>query len=424
MFVEDKDGSIAAVMASINGRPRGLLDTMWADPSGQAVTALAGGLLGVRRGNEGAAIQNALRTFQVAQESQRRNRMVDIQLEEILRKRKDDEALRGFWANQGNFMGAGQSAFPPNEMDPEGSPASGAVPLPPHLVAQKMLTSGVPALAQAGFGALQKEVRPPVVVGEGGALVDSSGRVIHNQPKSQQPPEIVRLAAFRDSLPPGHPMRATLDAAIQKATTHAPAASATIINKQETEEAKTVGKSFGEMYADLQKSGMAAQGRVNRLDRFMQLLDGVETGKLTPAMTELAGYAKDFGLTFDSSLDVKQAARQLSNEMALQMRNPAGGAGMPGALSDRDLTFLKETVPGLANTPGGNKTMVETSKRLAKREIEVAKLAREYRAKRGTLDEGFFAELEQFSAANPLFADLASASSAVPYYDRTGKRVR
>jgi hypothetical protein len=41
--------------------------------------------------------------------------------------------------------------------------------------------------------------------------------------------------------------------------------------------------------------------------------------------------------------------------------------------------------------------------KMAKRDQEVAKIAREYRKKNGNLDEGFYDELAKFSEANPLF---------------------
>jgi hypothetical protein len=89
--------------------------------------------------------------------------------------------------------------------------------------------------------------------------------------------------------------------------------------------------------------------------------------------------------------------------MALQLRNPSGGAGMPGALSDRDVQFLRAMVPGLAKTPEGNKLIIETARKLSQREIQVAQLARDYRKKKGQLDEGFYDQLKVFSDANPLF---------------------
>ena len=84
---------------------------------------------------------------------------------------------------------------------------------------------------------------------------------------------------------------------------------------------------------------------------------------------------------------------------------------MPGAMSDPDRRFLVEMVPGLANTPGGNKIIIEALERKAKRDIEVAKMARAYTKKNGTMD-GFSDELAAWSEKNPLFADLAAKAGS------------
>jgi hypothetical protein len=46
---------------------------------------------------------------------------------------------------------------------------------------------------------------------------------------------------------------------------------------------------------------------------------------------------------------------------------------------------------------------MESTKKIAKRDQEVAALAREYRQKKGSIDEGFYQELQKFSDANPMF---------------------
>lgn len=186
-----------------------------------------------------------------------------------------------------------------------------------------------------------------------------------------------------------------------KETTHAPGTQ--VIMTQEREESKAVGKGFGEQFMDIQKSGLDAGGKIARFDRLGQLLDGVSTGKLTPTTTQIAALAQSVGLNIDDKLPAKQAAEALSNEIALQLRNPSGGAGMPGALSDKDREFLVGMTPGIAKTPEGNRLIIETAKKLAKREQEVAKIAREYRKKNGGLDEGFYDELAAYSEKNPLF---------------------
>lgn len=183
-----------------------------------------------------------------------------------------------------------------------------------------------------------------------------------------------------------------------------------VVFKQEGEESKTVGKFFGDQYAEIQKAGIDAYGKVNRLSRMEQLLSGLETGKFTPAMTEVKSALDSLGIKIDPNLGSAQAAQALSNELALQMRNPSGGAGMPGAMSDADRNFLSATVPGLAKTPGGNRQLIETAKRLAQRDQQVAQMARDYRKQNGHLDEGFYQQLQQFSEANPLFRDMGASS--------------
>lgn len=177
----------------------------------------------------------------------------------------------------------------------------------------------------------------------------------------------------------------------------------TVNASEEKAEAKKVGEGMGEMYVDLQKAGAAAPAKLGKLDRMEQLMEGISTGKLQPAITQVAAIGESLGITIDSKLGPKQALEALSNEIALSLRSPAGGAGMPGALSDKDREFLTSMAPGLAKTREGNKLIIQTARNLAKREQDVAKLAREYRKKNGSLDEGFYDELADFSAANPLF---------------------
>lgn len=177
----------------------------------------------------------------------------------------------------------------------------------------------------------------------------------------------------------------------------------TVNNPQEKEESKTVGKGFGEQYNKLQESALASQSKINRVERLDQLLQGVDTGKLTPAGAEIAGYAQSLGIKVDPKLGNIQAAEALSNELALELRNPAGGAGMPGALSDKDREFLKAMTPGIEKTPEGRKLISESYRKLAQRDVEVAQLARDYRNKKGQMDEGFYNELREYSKMKPIF---------------------
>ena len=50
-------------------------------------------------------------------------------------------------------------------------------------------------------------------------------------------------------------------------------------------------------------------------------------------------------------------------EFALELRNPSGGAGMPGAMSDADRNFLASIPPSLANTKEGRALIANSIER-------------------------------------------------------------
>jgi hypothetical protein len=110
-----------------------------------------------------------------------------------------------------------------------------------------------------------------------------------------------------------------------------------------------------------------------------------------------------------------QLAQKISRELALTLRNPESGAGMPGQLSNADRDYLESMVPGLETSPEGNKLMVDYMIRLAERKEQVAAEARKYaQANGGRLDANWYTALQQYVDANPLFTDqdLAAAQAA------------
>jgi hypothetical protein len=174
---------------------------------------------------------------------------------------------------------------------------------------------------------------------------------------------------------------------------------------EEKQEAKTVGAGFGEQYLESQKAGRNAITKIGKLDRMESLLKGMTTGKLTPAITQIQAVADAFGVKIDSTLGAKQALIALSNEIALDFRNPAGGAGMPGNLSNYDLQFLRSMPPDLAKTTEGNHLIIQTARAIAERDQHTSRMARDYRKKHGHIDEGFYDEMSDYAEAHPLFKD-------------------
>lgn len=182
--------------------------------------------------------------------------------------------------------------------------------------------------------------------------------------------------------------------------------------RMEGEFSKKLGQQYGEMYADMMRSDFNAPSNIAKYQRLGSLLSQVNTGKFVGTTTDLKAAAK--GLGFDltamgvaDNVAPAQASRMLSNQLALELRNPAGGAGMPGAMSDSDRQFLVQMVPNLENDPGAVPTMIEYRTKLAQRDREVARLARQFRQKNNGFNDGFFEELAQWSEKNPLFQQQA-----------------
>lgn len=187
---------------------------------------------------------------------------------------------------------------------------------------------------------------------------------------------------------------------LKKETTFAPP---NIIFKEQGAEAQKVGTYFGETFTDLQKAEISSRSRVQKLERASELLKGIETGKYSETGVEVGKALNSLGFPIAEDIANKEAAQALYKEYALELRNPEGGAGMPGALSDADRVFLEKAAGSLTTSPKARQLMLETQQAIAKRNADVAKLARDYRTKNGQIDEGFYDVLANFSNKNPLF---------------------
>lgn len=168
--------------------------------------------------------------------------------------------------------------------------------------------------------------------------------------------------------------------------------------------AERVGTDVGTRYTNIQDAGFAAPTTIARLNRMEAIGRNIKQGKLEGIKKGLAEYGQALGFDVDVvNLSEQQAFNAIANEMALELRNPAGGAGMPGAMSDKDREFLVSMVPSLTNTVEGNMLIIQYRKRQAERDRQVAEMARRYRREKGTLDDGFFDVLQDYSDKNPLF---------------------
>lgn len=377
--------------------------------AGPGQSQLGGGLMGMLQGGQMA---------QQMKQAQQMEAFRQMQMADMKRKQEQDEQRRQAEARiAARFSGAPNMAGNPQIASAGGtpsmaSPSVSSVINDPAAFRDMVAAYGLPQAIQM----MQREQPKPIAVSPGASLVDpQTGKPIFTAPKEQQPTEFER-ALTAAGYKPGTPeyQKAAQDYVARKGLPMQVTNQVDL--RQENEEAKVVGKQFGEMYSNLQNADMQAPGKLNKLARLDQLLDQVNTGKFAGTMLELKRAAKSAGMDLEAmgirdDVAPAQAAQALSREMALELRNPQGGAGMPGALSDRDREFLESMVPGIEMDPSGRKLIVEARKKLIGREREVAKMARDYRRKHGSLNEGFFDELAAHSEKNPLFAGMTPPSA-------------
>lgn len=168
-------------------------------------------------------------------------------------------------------------------------------------------------------------------------------------------------------------------------------------------------KNAVETYKGLQNAGMQAPTNIAKYRQLGSLLDGVEGNKLSSTGLEISKFANSIGIKLDPRMANKEASVALSNQMALALRNPSGGEGMPGALSNSDREFLTASTPTMSNSAQGRKQMVESYVKLEQRKADVAQKARMWQQRFGRIDapaqdgKDFATALQDWSEANPLF---------------------
>lgn len=217
-------------------------------------------------------------------------------------------------------------------------------------------------------------------------------------------------------LQPGTPEYA---AAVERMTS--PASTNVNINPGEKAWDTEMGKQFAQRYDDLVKQSESATQMLGLLDMAEA---GFETGVRTGALGETEQSIRQLGLTLGigdaDKIAGGELVRAVQNRMALVMRSPDSGMGMPGAVSDRDLTFLKDAQVGLDRSPEGNRRMLSAFRAMEQRKLDIARLADEYIQREGRLDPGFNRAVRDYAAANPMFAPAAPEQRAKTLDDILG----
>ena len=173
-----------------------------------------------------------------------------------------------------------------------------------------------------------------------------------------------------------------------------------------------VAKTSGWIYARGGNILHADQHRDMEAGEFFQRIEWVPAGNDPgAAVAEFREFAASLGINVDSTADA-ELTQAIGNQLALTLRNPASGGGMPGSLSDPDREFLTASSPGLDHTPQGNANLIAYNKLVAQRQIDIGNLAKQYVEKNGVLDAGFNDVVNQYSYAHPLFAPAKPQTQA------------
>ena len=165
-----------------------------------------------------------------------------------------------------------------------------------------------------------------------------------------------------------------------------------------------MAKLFAKRYDDVQRGADGAQTMIDNLEQLEAALDtGVRTGTAAEAEQGLRKIGVMMGVGDADKVAAGELIQAIGNKLALQVRAPGGeSGGMPGAMSDADREFLKQTVASLGKTEAGNRQLIGVLRAVATRNLAISDMAIDYAAEKGQLDAGFDRQVRDYVRANPL----------------------
>lgn len=190
------------------------------------------------------------------------------------------------------------------------------------------------------------------------------------------------------------------------------------INTGEKAYDTALGKSYADRFLEAQKAGQNAVGQIATLDTLDNLTkdpnfySGVGAERFALPMKQIISR---MGGDPNAAASM-ETFRALSNKSVLDSMGGSLGTGFSNA--DRD--FVVGQVANLANTPDGNRQLISISRKVAQRNQDIARLARDYASKNGgRMDSGFDAVLSQWAEQNPLFKQ-SNAPKRLKFNPATG----
>jgi hypothetical protein len=153
------------------------------------------------------------------------------------------------------------------------------------------------------------------------------------------------------------------------------------VGSGEKEEEKAIGKARGQAFAGIQEQARGANKTLSTLNSLDKLSEKAFSGALVDAKVGLGKIATAFGVDVEG-LPESEAFTALANSLTL---DKAGQ--LSGALSDKDIAFLQNSVPQLSQTPEGRKKLIKIMRDVANIEKQLAKDASQYKNEKGSFDQ-------------------------------------
>jgi len=190
--------------------------------------------------------------------------------------------------------------------------------------------------------------------------------------------------------------------------------------------------SLGAEYAgQIAAGGAKARASVVTLETMDKLLDRFRSGKMAGIEKSAQQWFNALGIPIDTTnLSAKETFLAIGEQLALQSRNMGEGMVLAGQMSDRDVQFLRDMNPQLLISKGGNKLLIKIRKAIAKRNVEISSLAKEYRDQNeGVLDQiGFDDYVKEKLSPTSIFGVPEGAPvvgtdkvTGLPIYESDGK---
>lgn len=168
---------------------------------------------------------------------------------------------------------------------------------------------------------------------------------------------------------------------------------------------KTIGEGYGKRFLDIQGGADGARRAINALDVMDQVMSqpGFYSGAGANYVTQLKRLGSSLGMEVEGIDSIESF-----NAMAKQAALDAMGGSLGTGFSNADRDFVLDQVPGLQNTPEGNRRLIGIQRKLNERRLQIAQIARDYATGNGgRIDPGFDDYVARWAEQNPLFAGVA-----------------